>query len=124
VVINGILLAAMAAVVYALAARVWPASIGENEISNRIGQPFQYWNAVGTTAALAIPGLLWIGTRRGGGIGGRVLAYPALGAAILAILLTQSRGALVAAVIGTLAWLAIVPVRLRTLPASSASCSS
>ena len=61
-VIKGIVLAAIAAVVYALAARVWPASIGETEISNRIGQPFQYWNAVGSTAALAIPGLLWLGT--------------------------------------------------------------
>ncbi len=116
VVITGIVLAATAAVVYALAARVWPASLGESEISNRIGQPFQYWNAVGTTAALAIPGLLWLGTRRGGGIAGRVLAYPALGAAILAILLTQSRGALVAAAIVAIAWLAIVPLRLRTLP--------
>jgi O-antigen ligase/polysaccharide polymerase Wzy-like membrane protein/tetratricopeptide repeat protein len=115
VAITGIVLAATAAVVYALAARVWPASLGETEISNRIGQPFQYWNAVGTTAALAIPGLLWLGTRRGGAAG-RVLAYPALGAAILAILLTQSRGALVAAAIGAIAWVAIVPLRLRTLP--------
>jgi hypothetical protein len=114
-VIKGIVLAATAAVVYSLAARVWPGSIGETEISNRIGQPFQYWNAVGTTAALAIPGLLWLGTRRNGALG-RVLAYPGLGAAILAILLTQSRGALVAAGIGTIAWLAIVPLRLRTLP--------
>jgi hypothetical protein len=114
-VITGIVLAATAAVVYSLAARVWPASIGETEISNRIGQPFQYWNAVGTTAALAVPGLLWLGTRRNGVVA-RVLAYPALGAAILALLLTQSRGALAAAVIGTLAWLAIVPMRLRTLP--------
>ena len=114
-VITGIVLAATAAVVYALAARVWPASIGENEISNRIGQPFQYWNAVGTTAALAIPGLLWLGTRREGALG-RVLAYPALGAAILAILLTQSRGALVAAALGAIVWLVIVPRRLTTLP--------
>lgn len=115
-VIKGIVLAATAAVLYALAARVWPASLGETEISNRIGQPFQYWNAVGTTAALAIPGLLWLGTRRSASVVGRVLAYPALGAAILAILLTQSRGALVAAAIGTILWLAIVPMRLRTMP--------
>ena len=117
VLITGIVLAATAAVLYALAARVWPGSIGETEISNRIGQPFQYWNAVGTTAALATPGLLWLGTRRSAGAVGRVLAYPALGAAILALLLTQSRGALAAALIGTAAWIAIVPsVRLRSLP--------
>jgi hypothetical protein len=116
VVIKGILIAAIAAVGYALAARVWPASIGENELSNRIGQPFEYWNAVGTTAALAVPGLLWLGSRRGGSIAGRVLAYPAMGAAVLAILLTQSRGALAAAVLGAIAWFAIVPLRLRSLP--------
>ena len=115
-VLTGIVLAATAAVLYALAARIWPGSIGENEISNRIGQPFQYWNAVGTTAALAIPGLLWLGTRRSTSVAGRVLAYPALGAVVLALLLTQSRGALAAAVVGTLLWLAIVPLRLRALP--------
>jgi hypothetical protein len=114
--IKGIVLAAIAATVYSLAARVWPGSIGENEISNRIGQPFEYWNAVGTTAALAIPGLLWLGSRSVGSVAGRVAAYPALGAAILAILLTQSRGALAAAAIGAIAWFAIVPLRLRSLP--------
>jgi O-Antigen ligase len=116
VAVKGIVLAATAATAYALAARVWPASIGENEISNRIGQPFEYWNAVGTTAALAIPGLLWLGSRGGGSVAGRVAAYPAMGAAILAILLTQSRGALAAAALGAVAWFAIVPLRLRSLP--------
>jgi hypothetical protein len=114
--IKGILLAALAATAYALAARVWPGSIGENEISNRIGQPFEYWNAVGTTAALAIPGLLWLGSRGVGSVAGRVAAYPSMGAAILVILLTQSRGALAAAAIGAIAWFAIVPLRLRSLP--------
>jgi tetratricopeptide (TPR) repeat protein len=116
VAINGIVLAAMAVVAYALASRVWPDALAEDELSNRIGQPFQYWNAVGTTAALAVPGLLWLGTRRTAGLASRVLAYPALGAAIVAILLTQSRGALAAAVLGAIAWLAIVPLRMRTLP--------
>ena len=123
-VVTGIVLAATAAVLYALAARIWPASIGENEISNRIGQPFQYWNAVGSTAALAIPGLLWLGTRRGAAVAGRVLAYPALGAAILALLLTQSRGALAAAILGTLLWLVIVPLRLRALPLIALSAAA
>jgi O-Antigen ligase len=116
VAIKGIVIAAIAATAYALAARVWPGTIGENEFSNRIGQPFEYWNAVGTTAALAIPGLLWLGSRHGGSVAGRVAAYPAMGAAILAILLTQSRGALAAAAIGAVVWFAIVPLRLRSLP--------
>jgi tetratricopeptide (TPR) repeat protein len=116
VVLKGIALGVIAVVAYALASRVWPASLAENELSNRIGQPFEYWNAVGTTAALGVPALLWLGTRRAGSAVGRALAYPALGLCVTAILLTQSRGALAAALVGAAAWLAIVPLRLRSLP--------
>ena len=116
VVLKGVLLAALAAVAYALASRIWPGTIAEHELSNRIGQPFQYWNAVATTAALAIPGALWLGSRPTGSMVGRALAYPAVGACVLAILLTQSRGALGAAAIGAIVWFAVVPLRLRTLP--------
>ncbi|HVD58064.1 MAG TPA: O-antigen ligase family protein [Thermoleophilaceae bacterium] len=115
-VIQGILIAALAAVAYALLSRVWPGTLAEDELSNRLGQPFQYWNALGTTAALAIPGLLWLGTRRAAGVVSRALAYPGVGAAILAILLSQSRGALAAAAIGVVLWLVVVPLRLRSLP--------
>jgi hypothetical protein len=116
VVLKGILIGALAAVAYALASRIWPGTIAEDELSNRIGQPFQYWNAVGTTAALAIPAALWLGSRRTGSVIGRALAYPAVGVCVLAILLTQSRGALAAAALGAIAWFAIVPLRLRSLP--------
>jgi tetratricopeptide (TPR) repeat protein len=116
VALKGIALGAVAVVIYALASRVWPGALAENELSNRIGQPFGYWNAVGTTAALAVPALLWLGARRTGSLLGRALAYPALGLCVMAILLTQSRGALAAALLGALAWVAIVPLRLRSLP--------
>jgi hypothetical protein len=116
VVIKGVLIGALAAVAYALASRIWPGTLAENELSNRIGQPFQYWNAVGSTAALAIPAALWLGSRRTGSVLGRALAYPAVGACVLAILLTQSRGALAAAALGAIAWFAVVPLRLRSLP--------
>ena len=115
VAIQGILLAALAATAYALASRVWPGALAETELSNRLGQPFQYWNAVGTTAALAVPGLLWLGARREDSPWVRALAYPAMGAAVLAILLTQSRGALAAGTVGAIIWLAWVPLRLRSL---------
>ncbi len=116
VALGGVLVAGVAVVAYALASRVWPATLAENEFSNRLGAPFQYWNAVGTTAAMCVPGLLWLGSRRTGHVLARSLAYPAMGACILAILLTQSRGALAAAVIAAIAWFAIVPLRLRSLP--------
>jgi O-antigen ligase len=116
VVLTGLLLGAMATVCYALASRVWPAALAENELSNRIGEPFEYWNAVATMAAMCAPICLWLASRRGGATVARALAYPAMGLAILAILLTQSRGALAAAGIAAIVWFAFVPLRLRSLP--------
>jgi O-Antigen ligase len=115
-VIGGVLLGAMLPVAYSLASRIWPGSLAENELSNRIGAPFQYWNAVGTVAAISIPLALWLGSRRTGHVWLRALAYPAVGMSVLAILLTQSRGALAAAAGAAVLWLAIVPLRLRSLP--------
>jgi hypothetical protein len=115
-VLCGLLIGAVVPVGYALASRVWPAALAENEVSNRLGQPFDYWNAVGSVAAMAVPILLWLGSRKQGSSTARMLAYPLMGACILAIVLTQSRGAAGAAVVGALAWFALVPLRLRSLP--------
>ena len=114
--LGAILVGSLLPVLYSLASRIWPGTIAENELSNRIGAPFQYWNAVGSVAAIAIPAALWLGSRRSGSMYLRALAYPAVAACVLAILLTQSRGALVAAAVAALIWLALVPLRLRTLP--------
>jgi hypothetical protein len=116
VLLHALLLAAVAVVVYGLASRIWPGTLAENELSNRLGQPYGYWNALGTTAAMIVPGALWLGSRRAGSVASRVAAYPALGVALLTILLTQSRGALAAGLIGAALWFAIVPLRLRSLP--------
>lgn len=107
----GILLAAVAVVVYALGTRVWPS--GE-ELGARLGEPYDYWNALGVTAALAIVPALWLGVRETGRSLARVLAFPALGLLILTLLLTQSRGALVAAALAVIAWVVVVPLRLRS----------
>jgi MFS family permease len=115
-VLFGLLIAATVPVAYALASRVWPGALAENEVSNRLGQPFDYWNAVGCVAAMAVPIALWLGSRRTGPSIARVVAYPAMGISILAILLTQSRGAAAAAAVGAIAWFALVPLRLRSLP--------
>lgn len=115
-VLQGLLIAGIAIVAYALASRVWPAALAENEVSNRLGAPFDYWNAVGTVAAMAVPIALWLGSRRTGSALLRALAYPAMGACVVAILLTQSRAAAAAAAIGAVAWFAIVPLRIRSLP--------
>lgn len=111
-----ILIGAVVPVGYGLASRIWPAALAENEVSNRLGQPFDYWNALGCVAAMAVPIALWLGSRRTGSSTARMLAYPAMGACVLAILLTQSRGAAAAALLGAVIWFALVPLRLRSLP--------
>jgi hypothetical protein len=114
--VKALLLACTAVVLYALASRVWPGTLAKNELSYRLGAPYGYWNALGTTAAMIVPPALWLGARRSASRVESALAYPALGLAIVAILLTASRGALAAAAIGAALWFALVPLRLRSLP--------
>ena len=111
-----LLIGAVVPVAYGLASRIWPAALAENEVSNRLGQPFDYWNALGCVAAMAVPIALWLGSRRTGSSTARMLAYPAMGACVLAILLTQSRGAAAAALFGAVIWFTLIPLRLRSLP--------
>ncbi|HEY2602852.1 MAG TPA: O-antigen ligase family protein [Thermoleophilaceae bacterium] len=115
VLLKGILIGAGAITVYALASRVWPGSLAADELYARIGQPYGYWNAVGVTAALAIPPAVWLGARRSGHAPANALAYPLLGLLIVALFLSYSRGALGAAVIALIIWFAFVPLRVRSL---------
>ena len=115
-VLRGILGGAAVVIAYALASRVFPESLGgPTELYARIGQPFQYWNAVGVTAAITVPGALWLGARRSGHQPANALAFPLMGLALVALFLSYSRGALAVAALGVIAWLVFVPLRLRSL---------
>lgn len=111
---RGVVLATVAICAYGLATRVWPASFEELAFSGRIGQPFDYWNALAGTAAVGIVPALWLGARHGGSALGRALAFPATGLLIATLLIAQSRGALAAAAVGCAIWLVLVPLRLRS----------
>ncbi|HYI80970.1 MAG TPA: O-antigen ligase family protein [Thermoleophilaceae bacterium] len=112
---RGVVLAAVAVCAYGLSTRVWPASFAELAFSGRIGQPFDYWNALAGVAAVGIVPALWLGARRAGAPLGRALAFPATGLLIATLLIAQSRGALVAAAVGCALWLVLVPLRLRSV---------
>lgn len=115
VLLKGLLIGAGAVVCYALASRIWPSTLAADELYARIGQPYGYWNAVGVTAALAIPPAVWLGARRAGHGPANALAYPLLGLLVVALFLSYSRGALAAAVVAMIFWFAFVPLRLRSL---------
>lgn len=123
VVLRGILLGAGIVVAYALLSRVFPGSLAADELYARIGAPYGYWNAVGTTAALAVVPALWLGARRSGHQPANALAFPLLGLLVVALFLSYSRGALAAAAIGAALWLAFVPLRLRSLAVLAVSAA-
>ncbi len=98
---------------YALLAKVFPATLNANDPLGRLRVPFGYWNATGLIAALGLPPCLWAGTRPATGRLLRSLTVPALAVLITTLVLSYSRGALLAAVIGLGCWFAFVPLRLR-----------
>ena len=101
--------------VYALACKVFPAALNPEDTFARLRQPYGYWNAVGLTAALGLPGCLWLGSRRHGHAPFDALAFPACALLVTTMLLAVSRGTVLAAIIGAIVWLAVVPLRLRTI---------
>ena len=107
------LLAAVVISVYALLTKVLPAELAEDETYARLREPYGYWNAVGLTAAMGLPIALWLGARREGHGVVAALSHPAIGVLVLTMLLSYSRGAIVAALLGIGFWFVIAPLRLR-----------
>jgi hypothetical protein len=126
-VLAGILLALAAISLWGLATKVAPAWLAPDEVYGRLREPYGYWNAVGVTAAMALPLCLWLGTRQGGNRAVNGLASPLLALSTVTILLSFSRGSIVAGVVGIAIWLGLVPLRLATLsvllPAGAAAAA-
>jgi hypothetical protein len=111
--VGGVLIAAGVVTGYALLTKSLPAQLDAAAVFARLRQPYEYWNAVGLTGALAVPACLWLGARREGRPLVSALAFPVLGVATTVVLLAYSRGSLLAAAIGCALWFALVPLRLR-----------
>lgn len=112
--LGGVLVAGLLVSGYALLTKIFPAWLASAETYGRLREPYEYWNAVGLTAALALPSAVWLGARRDGHSGLAALAYPATGVLVLTILLAYSRGSVLAAACGLALWFAVVPLRLRS----------
>ncbi|MBJ7459561.1 MAG: O-antigen ligase family protein [Thermoleophilaceae bacterium] len=107
-------LAALLLVIFALLSRVAPGIFPETDNFARVRLPFGYWNAVGCVGAIGMLIALWAGTRRSQPRWLEVVSYPAGGLCFAAIMLAQSRGALIALVIVLGIWALLVPQRLRS----------
>ncbi len=111
--IGGLALSAGAICCWALATKVFPATLAHDEIYARLRAPYSYWNAIGLTAALGVPACLWLAARRHGHAALNALAYPAMGVLLITLLVSYSRGALLAVALGLVLWFWLVPLRLR-----------
>jgi O-Antigen ligase len=111
--LGGILASTTAICLWAILTKVFPGALASEEIYARLREPFDYWNAVGLTAALGVPAALWLGARRSGHAAVNALAYPILGVQLLTVLLAYSRGSLLALAVGLAFWFLVVPLRLR-----------
>jgi O-antigen ligase len=111
-VLGGLTLASVVVCGYALLTKVFP-SLAPSVTYARLEEPFEYWNAVGLTAAMGAICCMWLGARRSGHALLSALAYPAMGLLLLTLLLAYSRGALAALAVGLVLWFCVVPLRLR-----------
>jgi len=112
---TGVLLGTSIVLAVGLLAKVFPGTFEPDEIFARLQQPLGYWNAVGALAAINAVLVLWFGTRRHGYRPLNAVAYPAMAIAVAALLMSYSRGALLAFGIGIAIWLIFAPRRLHSL---------
>lgn len=112
--LGAIAAAAVIVSIWALLTKILPQTFSPDETFARLRQPYEYWNAIGLTAAMGIAASLWLGARRLGNGVVSALAFPAIGLMTAALLLAYSRGALLALIVGLAFWFAAVPLRLRS----------
>ena len=98
--LHGIALACVVVCAWALLTKVFPGALAETERYARLRAPFGYWNAVGLMAALGVPPLLWLGARRSGHAAANALAWPGIALLVVCLMLSYSRGALLALAVG------------------------
>jgi O-Antigen ligase len=97
----------------ALLVKVFPGSLDAQDTLGRLNAPFQYWNATGLIAALGVAPCLWAGSRHEPRRLLRALSVPAVAILLAVVVLSYSRSAVLAVIIGVGCWFATVPTRLR-----------
>jgi tetratricopeptide (TPR) repeat protein len=112
--VGGIATAMTALCAYSLLAKVFPSTLASGNDYGRLLAPFGYWNAIGVAAALGLAPALWAAARPADSIALRALTVPALTLMITVIALSYSRSAALVAVVAVAAWVAFVPLRLRS----------
>jgi O-antigen ligase len=112
----GIAAVSTVAIMSKLAPGLFPADTARSFYQTaRLSYPFDYADGVGEYAALGLPLVLYMATS-GRTLAGRALATGALQPILLCLAMTVSRGGILAAFVGVIAFLALVPNRIPRLP--------
>jgi hypothetical protein len=113
----GIAAVSLAAVLSKLTPGLFPTGAAGNSFyaTSRLSYPFDYSDGVGEYAALGLPLALYMATGARTLVG-RALATAALQPVLLCLAMTVSRGGIFAAVVGIIAFVALVPDRVPRLP--------
>jgi hypothetical protein len=111
----GLTAAAAVPVAIALGTKIVPGLLGSDRDLGRLAEPVGYWNALALVAAMALPGLLWLaGDARRWAL---PLAAAGVAADGTALVLTYSRGGVLAAAMAVAVTLALLPRRGPALAA-------
>ncbi|HWD85434.1 MAG TPA: O-antigen ligase family protein [Solirubrobacteraceae bacterium] len=100
---------------WALVVKVFTLGAGGQPQYGRLLAPFGYWNATGLIAGMGMPALLWAGSRREARRLTRALALPGLSVLGAVVILSYSRTALAATLVGLFVPLLFMRSRLRAL---------
>jgi hypothetical protein len=100
---------------WALVVKVFTLGAGGQPQYGRLLAPFGYWNATGLIAGMGMPVLLWSGSRRASGPVTRSLALPGLSVLGAVVILSYSRTALAATLVGLFVPVVFMRSRLRAL---------
>ena len=111
----GLSLAAVPVVAWALLSRTVPTVFGSDYEPARLQAPLGYWNALALVAVIAVPGVMWWAGRRGAGLMELLVGAGYLAVLATTLLLTYSRGGLLALLLVLILVLWLVPGRVRML---------
>src|SRR5438094_3046635 len=106
-----------AAIGWALATKIFPGLSAETERVARLSSPIGYWNVLALLTVFALPLALWIAAPRSRPDWLRAVAVVYLYAALMALLLTFSRGGVAVGIVAVALWFAIARPRLESAAA-------
>ena len=92
---------------YAVLTKVFPATLDAGDLLGRLKAPFGYWNALGLLAGIGLTPCIWAGARPTPGLVLRTLSVPALAILLAVLVLSYSRGVVVAAIAACGCWFAL-----------------